>query len=48
MTPSPPPEVKHAWDALPSEIRPTLDRLRALIFEVADARAAGPVKETLR
>lgn len=48
MTPPPPPEVARAFDALPGEIRPTLDRLRALIFAVAEAEGAGPVEEALR
>ncbi len=48
MTPVPPPEVAAAFAALPDEIRPTLDRLRALIFAVAEAQAATPLKETLR
>lgn len=48
MTPSPPPEVARAFDALPGEIRPMLARLRALIFTVAEAEDAGPVTETLR
>lgn len=48
MTPPPPPEVARAFDALPGEIRPALDRLRALIFVVAEAEGAGPLKEALR
>lgn len=46
--PPPHPEVARAYDALPDEIRPTLDRLRALVFEVAATEAAGPVEEVLR
>lgn len=50
MSPVPnlPPDVARAFDALPGEIRPTLDRLRALVFEVAAERRAVPVEETLR
>ncbi|MCB1330301.1 MAG: DUF1801 domain-containing protein [Maritimibacter sp.] len=45
--PPPPPEVAAAFAALPDEVRPVLDRLRALIFRVAAAKGAGPVAEGL-
>ena len=48
MTPPPPPEVARAFDLLPVALRPPLDRLRALIFAVAETQAAGPITETLR
>lgn len=48
LAPSMPSEVARAFDALPAALRPTLDRLRNLIFEVARAERAGPVEETLR
>jgi len=48
MTPSKPPNVAAAWEGMPDGIRPTLDRLRKLIFAVADAERAGPVEEALR
>lgn len=43
-----PREVAKAFGDLPDEIRPALDRLRALIFAVAEAEQVGPVEETLR
>jgi hypothetical protein len=50
MTSGPPmpPEVIRAFDVLPDDIRPALDRLRALIFATAAAEGAGPVEEALR
>ncbi len=48
MTPAMPAEVARAFAALPGEIRSALDRLRALIFAVAEAEGAGPVEEALR
>lgn len=47
MTP-PPPEVAAAFAAFPAAIRPRLERLRALVFAVAEAEGAGPVEEALR
>ena len=43
-----PPEVTRAFEELPDDIRPALDRLRALIFATAETEAAGPVEEALR
>ena len=49
MSPPPvPADVANAFETLPEEVRPVLDRLRALIFATADAEGAGPVEEALR
>ena len=43
-----PPDVARVFESLPADVRPKLDRLRALIFAVAKAEGAGPVEEALR
>ena len=48
MTPPPPPDVAGAFAALPDEVRPVLDRLRALIFATAAETGAGRVEEAPR
>ena len=48
VTPPMPPEVTRAFEELPDDIRPALERLRALIFATAEEAQAGPVAETLR
>ena len=48
VTPPMRPEIARAFEELPGDIRPALDRLRALIFATAEAEGAGPVEEALR
>lgn len=47
-SPPMPAQVESAFGQLPADIRPTLARLRVLIFAVAEAEGAGPVEEALR